>query len=349
MIMKTRIVTWDDKNLIKEALLQGKVVAFPTETVYGLGVISSSEKAYEALREAKNRPAEKPIALMCSTITQAVMHCEINVGIVGLLQNLLPGELTLLLRARKGVAHQIDLGTGVIGIRIPDQEDVRALIDEVGEPLLVTSANLSGEPACADFEEVRKTFEGRVDMIVEGETHSNTPSSVIDCTGKPLKLIRQGDVSLKEAQKAYASSHISVALGCDHGGFSYKESIKKHLEERGFSVYDAGTYSTASCDYPQFAKKAADGVGHGKYDFGVLVCTSGEGISIAANKIVGVRCGIGYDDIVTGKTREHNNANMIAFGQAYMKEEDVLRRVDIFLSEVFSKLEKHHRRVAEIG
>ncbi len=347
--METKIVTWNDKALIKKALLDGRVVAFPTETVYGLGVIASSEKAYEALREAKNRPAEKPISLMCSTITQAVMHCEIDVGIVGIMQKLLPGEMTLLLRSRANTPRHIDLGTGVTGIRIPDSEDVRDLIDLVGEPLLVTSANLSGEPVCKDFEEVKKVFDGRIDLIVEGTCRSQTPSTIIDCSKKELALVRQGGVCFDEVKQAYESKKISVALGSDHGGFSYKESIKKHLLERGFGVDDFGTDSASSCDYPIFGKKAAEAVGEGKDDFGVLVCTSGEGISIAANKVPGVRCGIGYDDVATGKTREHNNANMVAFGQAYMKEEDVLRRVDIFLSEVFSKLEKHHRRVDEIG
>ncbi len=346
--METKIVTWNDKVLIKEALLRGKVVAFPTETVYGLGVIASSKEAYEALRESKNRPAEKPISLMCSNITQAVMHCEVDVGTIALLQGLLPGEVTLLLRSRANAPYQIDLGTGVTGNRIPDSQDVRDLIDAVGEPLLVTSANLSGEPVCKDFEEVKKVFSGRIDVIVEGECRSQTPSTIIDCTKEELVLIRQGSVPFEEAKRMHVSSKIKVALGSDHGGFSYKEAIKKHLLERGFEVEDFGTDSTSSCDYPIYGKAAAEAVASKKADLGVLVCTSGEGISIAANKVPGVRCGIGYDDVATGKTREHNNANMIAFGQAYMKLEDVLRRVDIFLSEVFSILEKHHRRVDEI-
>ena len=346
--METTIVTWNDKPLIVAALRKGKVVAFPTETVYGLGVISSSAKAYEALREAKNRPAEKPISLMCSSITQAVMHCEINVGTLGLLQNILPGEATLLLPSRKGIKHHIDLGTGVTGIRIPDSEDVRDIIEAVGQPLLVTSANLAGEPVCKDFEEVKRVFDGRIDMIVVGECRSQTPSTIIDCTKEELSLIRQGSIALEDAKRIHASSKMAVALGSDHGGYLYKKAIRKHLLERGFIVHDYGTKSKASCDYPIFAQKAATAVADGVDDLGILVCTSGEGIAIAANKIPGVRCGIGYDDVATGKTREHNDANMIAFGQAYMKKKDVLRRVDIFLCETFSKLEKHHRRVCEI-
>ena len=346
--METKIVTWNEKPLIVEALKKGEVVAFPTETVYGLGVISSSAKAYEALRESKNRPAEKPISLMCSSITQAVMHCEINVGTLGLLQKLLPGEATLLLPSRKGIKRHIDLGTGVTGIRIPDSDDVRDVIEAVGQPLLVTSANLSGEPACQTFEETKRVFEGRIDLIVIGECRSKTPSTIIDCTKEELALVRQGSVLFEEAKQIHASSKMSVAIASDHGGYLYKRVIRKHLRDRGFVVHDYGTKSTSSCDYPVFAHLAAKAVAEGKDDLGVLVCTSGDGDPFAANKVPGIRCGIGYDDVATGKTREHNNANMIAFGQAYMKKKDVLRRVDIFLCETFSKREKHHRRVCKI-
>ena len=348
MHMETIVVTWNEKDLIVEALRKGKVVAFPTETVYGLGVISSSPKAYEALREAKNRPAEKPISLMCSSITQAIMHCEIDVGVLGVMQKLLPGEMTLLLRSRKGIKRHIDLGTGTTGVRIPDSDDVREMIEAVGMPLLVTSANLSGEPVCEDFEEVKRVFDGRIDVIVKGECRSNMPSTIVDFTkGEPV-LVRQGSLSFDEVKSIHGASKMSVALGADHGGLAYKKAIKRHLAERGFLVHDYGTKSKASCDYPIFAKAAAEAVAAGKEDLGILVCTSGEGIAIAANKVPGVRCGIGYDDVATGKTREHNNANMVAFGQAYMKKKDVLRRVDIFLCETFSPLEKHHRRVNEI-
>ncbi len=346
--MKTKIVSWNEKALIKEALLQGKVVAFPTETVYGLGVIASSPEAYEALREAKNRPEEKPISLMCSTAAQAVMHCEIDVGISGVFRHCMPSQTTLLLRSRKGTPHQIDLGTGVTGIRIPKSENVHDLIEAVGEPLLVTSANLSGEPACDNFEDVKRVFDDRIDVIVEGECESKIPSTIIDCTRKELRLVRQGKVDFQQVNNIHASSKSTVSLASDHGGFTYKEAIKAHLNQRGFTVIDVGTHSTASCDYPLFAQEAAKMVAEKTADLGILVCTSGEGVCIAANKVHGVRCGIGYDDLASGKLREHNNANMIAFGQAYMSLEDVLRRVDIFLCENFSTLAKHARRVDQL-
>ena len=126
-----------------------------------------------------------------------------------------------------------------------------------------------------------------------------------------------------------------IAVGSDHGGLEYKNAIKEHLEKQGHQVTDVGTYSKDSCHYPLFGAEVARKVASKECDYGVVVCTSGEGISMAANKIKGVRCGIGYNDEVTALSRMHNNANMIAFGQKFMALEDVLRRVDIFLSTDF--------------
>lgn len=127
---------------------------------------------------------------------------------------------------------------------------------------------------------------------------------------------------------------LKISLGSDHGGFIYKEAIKKHLEGK-YEVIDVGTFSEDSCHYPEFGIKAAKLVSSGECTFGILVCTSGEGIMMSANKVKGVRCGIGYNDDVSMLMRLHNNANMIAFGQKFMELEDVLRRVDIFLSTKF--------------
>jgi len=138
-----------------------------------------------------------------------------------------------------------------------------------------------------------------------------------------------------------------ITLGSDHAGFPLKEAIKKHLQEEGYTVIDEGTYSLDSVDYPVYAKKAADDIISKKADLGILCCGTGEGISIAANKIKGIRCGIGYDLEVTKLCRMHNDANMIAFGARFMKEEDVLPRVDAFLSTSFLG-GRHEKRVDEI-
>ena len=137
---------------------------------------------------------------------------------------------------------------------------------------------------------------------------------------------------------------MKVVLASDHAGYMYKQEIKSFLKGKGVQVVDVGTNSIESCDYPIFAHEAAKKVAAGDVDYGILVCSSGEGIAIAANKIKGVRAGIGYNDDVARLMRQHNNANVISFGQAFMSLEDVLRRVDIFLKTEFEG-GRHQTRV----
>ena len=140
---------------------------------------------------------------------------------------------------------------------------------------------------------------------------------------------------------------MKIALGSDHAGYNQKNKIKEHLINKGYEVIDVGTNSLDSCDYPIFGIAAAKEVASGNAEYGILVCSSGEGIMMSANKVKGIRCGIGYNDDVARLTREHNNANMIAFGASFMNDEDVIRRVDIFLNTEFEG-GRHARRVGEI-
>lgn len=140
---------------------------------------------------------------------------------------------------------------------------------------------------------------------------------------------------------------MKISIASDHAGYAYKEEIKKYLSGKGHEIIDCGTNSLESCDYPIFGKAAAQKVANKEADFGVLVCSSGEGIAIAANKVKGVRAGIAYNDDVARLMRQHNNANMISFGASFMALEDVIRRVDIFLATEFEG-GRHERRVNEI-
>lgn len=140
---------------------------------------------------------------------------------------------------------------------------------------------------------------------------------------------------------------MKISIGCDHGGYELKEAIVAFLKSKGHEVEDVGTYSLDSCHYPIFGRKAAELVANGECEKGVVVCTSGEGIMMAANKVKGVRCGMGYNDDVARLMRQHNNANMIAFGAKFMDKEDVLRRVEIFLTTDFEG-GRHQTRVEMI-
>lgn len=140
---------------------------------------------------------------------------------------------------------------------------------------------------------------------------------------------------------------MKISIGSDHAGYLYKEEIKKYLSNKGYEVIDVGTSSTESCDYPDFGKEAAKKVASGEATYGVVVCSSAEGIAITANKVKGIRCGIGYNDDVSRLMRQHNNANMISFGASFMSLEDVFKRIDIFLSTSFEG-GRHERRVNKI-
>ena len=140
-----------------------------------------------------------------------------------------------------------------------------------------------------------------------------------------------------------------IALGSDHGGFELKETIKKHLEERGIEYKDFGTYSLDSCDYPDFGKAAAEAVASGECEKGIVVCTTGIGISIVANKVKGVRCALCSETTSARITREHNDANVLALGGGMTGPLLALEIVDTFLDTPFSGLEKHARRISKIS
>ena len=139
-----------------------------------------------------------------------------------------------------------------------------------------------------------------------------------------------------------------IALGSDHGGFELKEIVKKHLEERGLEYKDFGTYSLDSCDYPQFGRAAAEAVASGECEKGIVICTTGIGISITANKVKGIRCALCSETTSARLTREHNDANVLALGGGMTGPLLALEIVDTFLDTEFSGLEKHARRISQI-
>lgn len=140
---------------------------------------------------------------------------------------------------------------------------------------------------------------------------------------------------------------MKLALAADHGGYLAKEALKKHLEKEGYVIVDVGTNSLESCNYAQFGLKAATLVANKECEFGIVICSSGEGISIAANKVKSIRCGIAYNDDVARLIREHNDCNMIAFGAKFMLVEDIIRRTDIFLNTKFEG-GRHIKRIDTI-
>lgn len=139
-----------------------------------------------------------------------------------------------------------------------------------------------------------------------------------------------------------------IALASDHGGFILKEAIKKHLTEKGLEYRDYGCTGLESCDYPEFAKAAARAVTEGECESGIVVCTTGIGVSICANKVSGIRCALCSDPVTAKMTRLHNNANMLAIGAGVTGELLAMDIVDKFISTEFSNEERHLRRINKI-
>jgi len=138
-----------------------------------------------------------------------------------------------------------------------------------------------------------------------------------------------------------------LAVASDHGGFALKQEIMAHLRERGLAFEDLGTYSEESCDYPVYAEKLGRAVAAGKYELGIAICGTGAGISIAANKIRGVRAALCGDCFTAEYARRHNDANILALGGRVMGPELAKRIVDTFLAAPFEG-GRHSRRVAQI-
>lgn len=140
---------------------------------------------------------------------------------------------------------------------------------------------------------------------------------------------------------------MAVVIGSDHGGFELKQVLSAHLKEKGYEVKDVGCYDTNSVDYPDIAKKAADEVVLGNCEFGILVCGTGIGISIAANKISGIRCAVVANEYTAEMTKRHNNANMLAFGGRVIGPDLAKNILDAYLNAEFEG-GRHQTRIDKI-
>ena len=141
---------------------------------------------------------------------------------------------------------------------------------------------------------------------------------------------------------------MKIAIGCDHGGFELKKKIMAHLDVRGLEYKDFGTYSDASCDYPIYGKAVAKAVASGECERGIVICGTGIGISITANKVPGIRAALCTDCFMAEATRQHNDANILALGGRVVGDGLALKIVDTFLDTPFSEGERHIRRIAQI-
>ena len=203
--MKTRLVSANTPNALMSALeilLSGGLVAFPTDTVYGVGSLVFHEQAIESIYIAKDRPMEKAIPVLIGDDTDlSKVADEIPMFAMKLIARFWPGPLTVLVPKKTTLPEAIS-ATSTVGVRVPDHGIARALLRLAG-PMAVTSANISGQPSPTTAQQVYEQLVGRIPMIIDGgETPGGVPSTLVDCTGAEIQILREGPLSKEQLLNA---------------------------------------------------------------------------------------------------------------------------------------------------
>lgn len=186
-----------DLKEIKRVLKNHNVIAFPTDTVCGLGVIYDDFIAYEKLNRIKNRAPDKPYTMMVADLEDINKYAYVDLKVEKLIKKYMPGKITLLLKVKDNVPPFVTHNTNKIGIRIPDVSFIRNIIRYIKSPLLVPSANKSGMPALTNMEDVKKVFKNEVSYYIDGNSLALKPSTIVDMCDT-IKVIREGDISAEE-------------------------------------------------------------------------------------------------------------------------------------------------------
>jgi L-threonylcarbamoyladenylate synthase len=188
---------------IAEVIATGGVIAFRTDTFYGVGADPFNPSAIRRIKTLKGREENKPILVIISDRAQVERLIDNPTEAFELLaETFWPGSLTLVGEARPDVPVELTAGTGTVGVRLPDDDKVRALVEACGGALTATSANLSGQAAAGNASQVQEYFDARVDLIVDdGEARTGRPSTVVDMSAAEPKLIREGVVAWAEIEK----------------------------------------------------------------------------------------------------------------------------------------------------
>lgn len=193
----------EKNDILKKAaavLIAGGIVAFPTETVFGLGIIFDNEKTYNKLNAIKKRSDDKPFTMMLAEVKDIEKYAYISDESQKLITAFMPGPITLLMPTKSNVPVWVTHGSAKIGIRVSSEKDINKLIKLVGKPLLVPSANKSGEKPALNSFEAENIFGSEVDFYIEGSSGCKRPSTIVDTCGR-IVIVREGDISLSEINK----------------------------------------------------------------------------------------------------------------------------------------------------
>lgn len=199
--MKTLVTKFND-NRIFDYIKDNQVIAFPTETVYGLGVIFNSEYAFQNLVDVKHRRPDKPFTLMLGNKNDISKYAIFSDKTKKIIDIFFPGELTILVKPQKDLFPWVTLNSKYIGIRVPDSKEVCDMINTLGQPMLVSSCNISDEPVCENFEEVYSKFNENIAIIIEGDVISKVPSTIVICD-EQLILVREGKIPFNKLKEVW--------------------------------------------------------------------------------------------------------------------------------------------------
>ena len=201
--MKTTYIDGYDLKVMATILLDGGLIAIPTDTVFGLACIYDNEEAINKIKRLKGRDKNKPLPMMCSNIAMVKTVAQIDKRIEKVIRKLTPGALTMVMKKKDAVHEYVTNGLPTIGIRIPNDKDILSLIDYVGKPLLVTSCNISGEPSLRYYKDVIDIFDNKIDLIVRKDALTEVASTIVDLTSAPINILREGIISKEMIEEVY--------------------------------------------------------------------------------------------------------------------------------------------------
>lgn len=189
-------------KIAKEVLDNSGIIAFPTETVMGLGVYFNDYEAYKFLNKVKERPEDKPYTLMLSSIDEISKYAYVDKRAEKIINRFMPGEITILLKSKEIVPSYVTHNTGVIGIRVPNHKLLLDFLSYLKTPLLVPSANKSGNKPAMTIEEVKEIFHDDVGFVFNGQALGGVPSTLVDLTNKEVKIYREGNIKASDILNA---------------------------------------------------------------------------------------------------------------------------------------------------
>lgn len=194
-------LTFNNLNEASRILKEGGILAFPTETVFGLGIIFDNEEAYNRLNKVKERRPNQPYTLMCAHVSDIANYAEINELALKIIENFIPGELTIVLKAKVNEPKYLISDDGYIGFRISSDTDVQHLIDFVGKPLLVPSANRSGKTPLMNSSAVIDEFGNEIDGVLLGEALGARPSTIVKVIDDSFIILREGKITKSQIEE----------------------------------------------------------------------------------------------------------------------------------------------------